>query len=122
MLKILLKSFILYFFLTTLLFSQIINRIDVFGNKRISKESVIVFSELNTGSEYSENLINSSLKKLYDTNFFEDIDITFNNNKLSINVIENPIIEKLEFTGIKKKSFSEFIKESKPGISELLSI
>ena len=112
MLKILLKSFILYFFLTTLLFSQIINRIDVFGNKRISKESVIVFSELNTGSEYSENLINSSLKKLYDTNFFEDIDITFNNNKLSINVIENPIIEKLEFTGIKKKSFSEFIKEN----------
>ena len=35
-----------------------------------------VFSELNIGNEYSENLINNSLKKLYETNFFEDINIT----------------------------------------------
>ena len=112
MFKIILKSFILYSLLTTFLFSQIINKIDVTGNKRISKESVIVFSELNTGLEYSENLINNSLKKLYDTKFFEDVEITFKNNKLSINLIENPIIEKLELTGIKKKSFLEFIKKN----------
>jgi outer membrane protein insertion porin family len=112
MLKIFLKSFILYFYLTTFLFSQIINQIEVIGNKRISKESVIVFSKLNTGSNYSENLVNESLKNLYDTNFFEDVDITFINNKLTINLTENPIIEELEIVGVKKKSFLEFIKEN----------
>ena len=111
MIRILLKTLILYFSLTTILFSQIISSIDITGNKRISKESIIVFSELNIGNEYSENLINNSLKRLYETNFFEDINITFNDNKLSIDVIENPIIEKLELIGIKKKSFLEFIKE-----------
>ena len=112
MIRILLKILILYFTLTTILFSQIINSIDVTGNKRISKESIIVFSDLNIGKEYSENLINNSLKKLYETNFFEDINITFNDNKLSIDVIENPIIEKLELIGIKKKSFLEFIQDN----------
>ena len=110
MLKIILKSFVLYFFLTTFLFSQVISQIEVIGNKRISKESIIVFSKLDTGLDYSESLVNDSLKNLYDTNFFEDINITFDNNKLSINLIENPIIEKLEITGVKKKSFSDFIK------------
>ena len=112
MIRILLKTLILYFSLTAILFSQIINSIDVTGNKRISKESIIVFSDLNIGKEYNENLINNSLKRLYETNFFEDINITFNDNKLSIDVIENPIIEKLELIGIKKKSFLEFIQNN----------
>ncbi len=111
MLKILLKSVLLYFLFSSLLFSQIINEIEINGNKRISKESIIVFSKLNTGLNYNENLINNSLKNLYDTNFFEDIDISFSNNKIIINLIENPIIEELNLTGIKKKSFLEFIKE-----------
>ena len=112
MIRILFKSLILYFLFTAMLFSQIISQIEVIGNKRISKESVLVFSELNTGLEYNESLINNSLKKLYNTNFFENIDITFKDNKLSINLIENPIIEKLEITGVKKKSFLEFIEEN----------
>ena len=45
MIRILLKTLILYFSLTTILFSQIISSIDITGNKRISKESIIVFSE-----------------------------------------------------------------------------
>ena len=62
MIRILLKSLILYFLFTAMLFSQIITQIEVIGNKRISKESVLVFSELNTGLEYNESLINNSLK------------------------------------------------------------
>ena len=49
MIRILFKSLILYFLFTAMLFSQIISQIEVIGNKRISKESVLVFSELNTG-------------------------------------------------------------------------
>ena len=70
MIKILSKSLILYFFLTSILFSQIINQIEVNGNKRISKESVIIFSKLNIGDQYDANLINDSLINLYDTYFF----------------------------------------------------
>ncbi len=112
MIRIFLKSLTIYFLLTTFLFSETINQIDVKGNKRISKESVITFGKLNTGLNYSDKLVNESLKNLYDTNFFQDIKITFDKNILTINLVENPIIEELELIGIKKKSFLKFIKEN----------
>ncbi len=111
MIKILSKSLILFFFLTNILFSEIINQIEVNGNKRISKESVIIFSDLKIGTNYEDNLLNQSLKKLYDTNFFENVEISFSNSKIIINLVEYPIIEKLEISGIKKSSFLEFITD-----------
>ena len=110
--KLFLKSLSIYFLLTNFLFSANINQIDITGNKRISKDSIIVFSKINIGSEYNDELINNSLKNLYDTNFFENIEITFDQNTLLINVIENPIIEELEINGVEKKNFLEFLKEN----------
>ncbi len=112
MLKLIIKSTLIYFFLTNLLLSAVINKIDINGNKRISKDSIIIFSKIDIGSEYSDDLINNSLKNLYDTNFFENIKISFDQNTLYINLIENPIIEELEITGIKKQSFLDFVKEN----------
>ena len=91
--KLIVKTLIIFFLSSTLLFSQIINKIEVNGNKRFSKESIIVFSKLDIGNEINDDLINKSIKNLYDTNFFEDISITFENNKLTIDLNENPIIE-----------------------------
>ena len=60
MLKLIIKSTLIYFFLTNLLLSAVINKIDINGNKRISKESIIIFSKIDIGSEYSDDLINNS--------------------------------------------------------------
>ena len=105
MIKILSKSLALYFLLTTLLLSANIEKINVIGNKRISKDSIIIFSKINMGSEYNQDLINDSLKNLYETNFFEDVKISFEKDTLTIELIENPIIEELNITGVKKKIF-----------------
>ncbi len=110
--KLLFKSLIIYFLLTNLLVSANIDKIDVIGNKRISNNSIIVFSKIDIGSQYSEDLINDSLKNLYETNFFENIQISFDQNTLLIDVIENPIIEELNINGVDKKNFLEFIKEN----------
>ncbi len=110
--KIFLKTLFVILFFITSVFSQTINEIKVKGNKRISDDSVIVFSKLKLGQTYSDNLINESLKNLYNTNFFEDIKISFEQNILSIDLIENPIIEELKITGVKKQSFLDFIKET----------
>ena len=112
MTRILIKSLTLYFLLTTFLFSETISQIEVNGNKRISEDSVIVFSELKTGMNFNDSILNDSLKKLYETNFFESVDISYDDSKIKISVIENPIIEEIEITGIKKKNFLEFIEEN----------
>ena len=71
MIKLLFKLVLVYFISTVSVISQIISKIEVSGNKRISKESVIVFSDLKIGMDYSNELINQSLKKLYSTNFID---------------------------------------------------
>ena len=97
---------------TKFAFAEKITSIEVNGNKRISKDSIILFSEINVGTSYTEKLINSSIKKLYDTNFFNNIDISFNNSKLIITVDENPIIEQIDIVGVKNKNFLKFIREN----------
>jgi outer membrane protein insertion porin family len=102
--KIFLKSIIVYLLLTSFLFSEIIKDVDISGNKRISKETILVLGKIKKGENFNNDKLNNSLKKLYDTNFFSDVDVNLENNLLKIRVVENPIIEDIEITGIKKKS------------------
>ena len=84
MIKVILKSFCLTFFIYSLSYSDIINDIKINGNKRISKETILVLGDFNLGSEFNDSSLNRSLKKLYDTNFFKDIELSFENNSLII--------------------------------------
>ena len=111
MLKIFIKSILIYLLFTTLVFSEVIKNIDISGNKRISKETILVLSSIVEGEDFDKNRINDSLKKLYQTNFFKDIKINLENGLLKISVIENPIIENIEITGIKNKTIIKTINE-----------
>ncbi len=110
MIKILLKSTIL-FFIITLSFADTVSDIKISGNKRITDETIKVLGNISTQKEISQSDLNNLLKRLYDTNFFKDIKISLDNGNLSIIVIENPIIESIEITGIKNKDFKKDILE-----------
>ncbi len=89
--------------------SQNIKSIEINGNKRISKETIIVLSNIDTDKNFTDITLNNALKSLYETNFFSDIKFSINEDQLIITVKENPIIEKININGIKKKSFVENI-------------
>ena len=111
MINFLSKIFLIVFFLITSARAEIIKTIEINGNKRISNESIIIFSELKTNVEFSKSDLDAAIKNLYKTNFFSNIDLSFDNQILKINVQENPIIDNFEITGIKKQSLVEFIKD-----------
>ena len=72
------NAFILFLFIVYLLSistvrSEIIKEIEVTGNKRIARETIVVLSKIKINDSYDNNLINESLKSLYDTNFFNDV-------------------------------------------------
>ena len=123
----LLKIFLSIFLITGSVNAEILNKFDISGNKRISDETIIIFSELKVNEEVSKSKLDQVIKNLYKTNFFKNISLNFENNILSIQVEENPIIENLEIAGIKKQSLVEFIKgkirlaEMKSFDEELLS-
>ena len=103
------KINLIILFITTLCCAEIVNNIEVNGNKRLSRESIIVFTKIEESKNYSDKDLNEALKNLYNTNFFKKIDLKINNNVLYIDVVENPIIESLVINGIKKSSIEEFL-------------
>jgi outer membrane protein insertion porin family len=107
--NILAKIVIILTLLINNLNADIINDIQIFGNKRISNETVLVLSNLKSGMDYSNEDLNNSLKKLFETNFFNDIKLSLVKNTLTIELIENPIVEYIELEGIKKTSFKDEI-------------
>ncbi len=92
--------------------SDKISEIDVSGNQRISKQTILVLGNISIGDDFNSDKINNSLKNLYKTNFFSDVIINLSDGLLKINVKENPIIEDIEIIGIKNKSFVDNISES----------
>ncbi len=91
--------------------AQTYNEIIVTGNKRLSVETVLMFSGLKTNIELDENDLNSAIKELYKTNYFKDIQIINKNKILEIKINENPIIQSIQVKGIKNKSILKQIDE-----------
>jgi len=88
-----------------------IDKINVSGNERISKDTIVIFGEIDLNDDFDDNIINNILKNLYNTNFFQDIKINIKNKTLNISVVENPIIQRVELLGIKAKKMKEPIFE-----------
>ena len=109
MIKFLVKISVLTLFFTNFVLAEILNKITITGNKRISEETIKVLGNISTKKDFNEKNLNNLLKNLYETNFFADIDISLKNGELKIDVIENPIIESVEITGVKNKTFIEEI-------------
>ena len=109
--KFLIKAILIIFLTTSSAIAEILNEVEINGNQRISEGTIIIFGGIKKGVDYDNNKLNNILKNLYDTNFFNDIQLKLSDGKLSINLSENPIIEDIEITGIKKKEFTEKILE-----------
>ena len=92
--------------------SDKIEKIQITGNKRISNEIIQMFSEISIGETIDLKEINLILKRIYESNFFEDVDVDFRNNNLVIKVKEFPIIQNLNINGIKAKKIKEKIFEN----------
>ncbi len=112
MFKILIKFLILVLIFTSEVFAEKINQIEVSGNQRISDQTIMVLGNINKDQNFDNDYINNILKDLYNSNFFKDVNILISNGLLKIDVIENPIIEDIQFTGIKNKGLIENISES----------
>ena len=109
--KTLLVFLVLQFNFATLK-SEIVNKIDITGNSRVSDETVKVYGNIpDKGSNFTKNDLDQILKNLYSTNFFKDINIEIKNNILYLELIEYPVINQLIITGEKSNKFKEQIKK-----------
>ena len=96
----------------SLSFSEIINKIIVTGNERISEKTVLIFSGIKIGQDIKVSDTNTVIKNLYDTNFFKNVSVEFKNNIFKINVDEAPLIESINISGLKAKKYKDLIRKN----------
>ena len=110
------KILLLFVFIITLssqaLSKELFKNFEISGNDRISSETIILFSGYKLNDKIDQNDINEIIKKLYETSFFKNLSINFDENILFIEVEENPLVQTVIFNGIKNKSLIEQIKDT----------
>ena len=111
MFKTIIRINLIFLFISSLSIAQTIIDVKVDGNKRISKESIIVFGNIKFDKDYNDDDLNTVLKRIYETNFFKEIDLKINNSILHVTVIENPIIENIQINGVKRKSLTDLLSD-----------
>ena len=103
---------IFFYIFSTPLKADVIKDINIKGNDRISSETIKMFAGVSKNDDLSENDLNKILKDLYNTNFFDLVSVKINNKILLIEVKENPIIQNINYEGIKSTSILEDLKKN----------
>ena len=103
------RSIIIFFIILTNVTFAEIKKINIVGNARVSSatiESLVDKKISNVDTIYINNLT----KKIYDTDFFSDVKISFNQDVLTINVAENPIVNFFYINGVKDSDLDQVNK------------
>ena len=108
-LKLFFNLIILVLAFNTQASSNVIEKFNIEGNQRISDNTIILFTEVNVGEEITNDDLNIILNNLYNTKYFNDISLSLENNILNIFVEEFPVIQKINYNGIKSNKILENI-------------
>jgi outer membrane protein insertion porin family len=112
LIKIFILAILLNYFPLSFSNSEVINQIKIEGNKRITDEIILMFSGIDVGKEITSSDVNEIIKNLFETNFFNNVSVVFDNNLVSITVDEAPLIDKIVFNGIKAKKIEKKIRDN----------
>lgn len=82
-----------------------IDAIEVRGAQRVDPNTIISYLVVKQGDPFDPRRIDRSLKSLFATGLFADISLRREGNNLVVNVVENPIINRIAFEG--NKEFEE---------------
>jgi outer membrane protein insertion porin family len=76
-----------------------IREITVQGNQRVESETVKSYLSVAEGDPFDDGKIDKSLKALFATGLFADVNIRREGDSLAVRVVENPVINRVAFEG-----------------------
>lgn len=78
-----------------------IDDIQILGLQRVSAASVFSAIDIEAGTQVSDTQLQNAIRDLFDTGFFDDVNVGQENNVLIISLTERPVISKLIIEGNK---------------------
>ena len=85
--------------------------VEVSGSQRIEPDTIRSYMTIRPGDLYNEEVVDQSLKILFHTGLFADVAIRYEKSGLIVFVVENPIINRVDFEGNKALKTDKFEEE-----------
>ncbi|MBC2664866.1 outer membrane protein assembly factor BamA [Novosphingobium flavum] len=92
---------------------EVIQRVEVTGNQRLEPDTVLSYIRLRAGQVYSQASADQALKDLFATELFTDVQIRQAGGVVTIQVKENPVINRIIFEGNKRLKEDKITPEIK---------
>ena len=93
--------------------TNVIKSVAVTGAQRLEPDTVRSYIQLRPGSNYTTETLDQAIRTLFDTELFVDVQIRDNNGALTIEVRENPVINRILLEGNKRIKEDKINKEIK---------
>jgi len=102
--------------------AQTISKIEVKGQNRIEKISILDKISFKPGSRFSQSKVTEDVKRLFQTGFFYDIAVDLTGSSLTYTVVEKPVIESVDYEGNRAFDDDELSETTAIKANELLDI
>ena len=76
--------------------------IQVNGIQRISAGTIFNYLPIKVGDFVDDNEVNEAIKALFETGFFQDIELSREGGVLIVDIVERPTVASIEFSGNKE--------------------
>lgn len=80
----------------------VIEKIELNGTMRIEPETVLSYLTVRKGDIVDKQRLDEALKAVFATGLFADVDMNFKNGVLTLDIVENPIVNRIYFEGNSK--------------------
>ncbi len=90
-----------------------IRSIAVEGSQRLEADTVLSYTKLRIGNAYSRETLDEALRELYASELFSDVQIRDKDGALTIQVVENPVINRIVLEGNKRLKDDKILPEIK---------
>lgn len=92
-------------------FAQSISAIVVEGNQRVETDTVLSYMQVSPGEPFNSLKIDESVKVLFQTGLFADVQVFKRGSQLVVKVEENPMINRVNFEGNSQVKDTDLVKE-----------
>ncbi|TNE27375.1 MAG: outer membrane protein assembly factor BamA [Alphaproteobacteria bacterium] len=96
---------------TSAAYAETVEKIRIEGAERIEPATVMTYLDIQPGDDLTQDKLNQSLKTLFGTGLFADIDFYMQGRDLVVQVVENPVINKIAFEGNKQLKNEDLLAE-----------
>ena len=105
-------SLLIFFSIYSFSLAEIVKKIEINGNERVSSQSIEMFSKINVGDDIKKDDLNKILKNVYDSNFFSNVEVNFKDSTLIIFVEESSLVENVIIKGPKSKTLIKDLEKN----------